>query len=124
VSAEEVIACQDAIREIFVDPKIRRYLLEIVHRTREHEDVHLGGSPRASIALFRTAQGLAAMAGRSFVLPDDVKRMALPVLGHRLILRPESRLRKVTAATVLNEIVPDVPVPIVTSEAQGEERLT
>ena len=124
VTAEEVIACQDAIREIYVDPKIRRYLLEIVHRTREHEDVHLGGSPRASIALFRTAQGLAAMAGRSFVLPDDVKRMALPVLGHRLILRPESRLRKVTAATVLNEIVPDVPVPIVTSEAQGEERLT
>ena len=68
---------------------------------REHEDVLLGGSPRASIALFRTAQALAAISGRNFVLPDDVKRMVQPVLAHRLILKPESRLRKVTPAAVL-----------------------
>src|SRR6266436_4626142 len=82
-------ACREAIREVFVDPKVRRYVLEIVQATRQHEDVHLGGSPRASIALFRTAQALAAMSARNFVLPDDVKRMCLPVLAHRLILRPE-----------------------------------
>src|SRR6266480_747072 len=97
VSAQEVLACQEAIRDVYVDDKVRRYLLEIVQSTREHDDVQLGGSPRASIALFRTAQALAAMSGRNFVLPDDVKRMVMPVLGHRLILRPESRLRKVTA---------------------------
>jgi MoxR-like ATPase len=119
VSAAEVLACQETIREIFVDEKIRRYILAIVLRTREHEDVHLGGSPRASIALFRTGQALAAVSGRNFVLPDDVKRMAVPVLGHRLILRPESRLRKVTPASVVNEIVPDVPVPILASQAEA-----
>jgi MoxR-like ATPase len=112
VSAAEVLACQDAVREVHVDDKVRRYLLEIVQGTRTHDDVHLGGSPRASIALFRTAQALAAIAGRTFVLPDDVKRMVQPVLAHRLILRPESRLRKVTPASLLHEIVGDVKVPV------------
>jgi MoxR-like ATPase len=112
VTAAEVVACQDAIREIHVDDKVRRYVLEIVHATREHGDVLLGGSPRASIALYRTGQALAAIAGRNFVLPDDVKRMVLPVLGHRLILRPESRIRKITPATVLNEIIGEVAAPV------------
>jgi MoxR-like ATPase len=112
VSAAELLACQDAIREIHVDEKVRRYILEIVHATREHADVQLGGSPRASIALYRTAQALAGIAGRNFVLPDDVKRMVLPVMGHRLILRPESRIRKITPATILNEIVSEVAAPV------------
>ena len=112
VPAAEVLACQEAMREIHVDDKVRRYLLEIVHGTRTHDDIQLGGSPRASIALFRTAQALAAIAGRNFVLPDDVKRMVQPVLAHRLILRPESRLRKVTPAALLHEIVGDVRVPV------------
>ncbi len=112
VTAAEVVASQDAIREIHVDDKVRRYVLEIVHATREHGDVLLGGSPRASIALYRTGQALAAIAGRNFVLPDDVKRMVLPVLGHRMILRPESRIRKVTPATVLNEIIGEVAAPV------------
>ncbi|HWG46580.1 MAG TPA: MoxR family ATPase [Gemmataceae bacterium] len=112
VTAAEVLACQDAVREIHVDDKVRRYLLEIVQGTRTHDDVQLGGSPRASIALFRTAQALAAMAGRNFVMPDDVKRMVQPVLAHRIILRPESRLRKVTPAALLHEIVGDVRVPV------------
>ena len=123
ISGAEVVACQDAIREVFVDDKVRRYLLEIVHKTREHEDVHLGGSPRASIALFRTAQAFAAISGRNYVLPDDVKRMVLPVLGHRLILRPESRLRKVSPASVLGEILPDVAVPILASQQAEAEGL-
>jgi len=111
-TAAELIQCQTAVREVFVEPKVRRYVLELVHATRRHEDVALGGSPRASIALFRTAQAAAAVEGREFILPDDVKRMVPPVLGHRLILKPESRLRRVTVESVLNEIVMDVSVPV------------
>ncbi len=111
-NAAELIAAQDAVREVFVDDKVRKYVLDLVHATRRHEDVALGGSPRASIALFRTAQALAAVQGRNFVLPDDVKRMAFPVLGHRMILKPESRLRRLTPAAVLNEILMDVSVPM------------
>jgi MoxR-like ATPase len=116
VSTADLLAAQRAVREIFVDAKIRRYLMEIVHRTRQHEDVALGGSPRASLALFRTAQALAAVNGRSFVRPDDVKNMAAAVLTHRLILRPESRLRKVTAAAVVTEVLEGVRVPVLSTE--------
>jgi MoxR-like ATPase len=112
VSAQDIIDCQNAVRDVFVDDKIKKYVLDIVHASREHEDVMLGGSPRASIALFRTAQALAAMNGRDFVAPDDVKRMAQPVLAHRLILKPESRLRKKTPAVVVNELVMDAKVPV------------
>ena len=90
VPAADILACQEAVRAIHVDDKVRRYVLEIIQGTRQHEDILLGGSPRASIALFRTAQALAAMAGRNFVMPDDVKRMVQPVLGHRIILRPKA----------------------------------
>jgi MoxR-like ATPase len=121
VTAAELVACQDAVREIHVDDKVRKYVLEIVHATREHADVQLGGSPRASIALFRTAQALSAIAGRNYVLPDDVKRMVLPVMGHRLILRPESRIRKITPATILNEILSEVAAPV-PARADAEEK--
>jgi MoxR-like ATPase len=118
VPAADVLACQDAVREVHVDDKVRKYVLEIVHGTRDHDDIALGGSPRASIALFRTAQAHAAIQGRNFVMPDDVKKMVLPVMAHRVILRPESRLRKLTAAAILNEIVSDVRVP---APAHGDE---
>jgi MoxR-like ATPase len=118
--AAEVLACQEAVREVHVDDKLRRYVLEIVQGTRTHDDVALGGSPRASIALFRTAQAYAAIQGRDFVLPDDVKKMVQPVLAHRMILRPESRLRKVTPAALLHEIVGDVRVPV-PAEQVGEK---
>jgi MoxR-like ATPase len=116
VSAEELLAAQQAVRNIHVDPKVRRYIIQIVQNTRTCDDVGLGGSPRASLALFRTSQALAAVLGRSFVRPDDVKQMAEAVLTHRLILRPESRLRKLTAAAVVTEIVADVPVPMLAKE--------
>ncbi|MFH1924329.1 MAG: MoxR family ATPase [Planctomycetota bacterium] len=116
VSPEELVACQQAVREIHVDEKIRRYLTQIVHDTRKCDDLSLGGSPRASIALFRTSQALAAASGRDFVQPDDVKRVAASVLVHRLILRPESRLRKITAESVVEEIVEEVPVPILSEQ--------
>ncbi len=120
-TAAEILECQQAVREVYVDDKVRRYLLEVVQATRSHPDVSLGGSPRASIALFRTGQALAAIAGRNFVLPDDVKRMAQPVLGHRLILKPESRLRKVTAAAVVNEILTEVAVPVLKGRAAAAD---
>jgi MoxR-like ATPase len=116
VSAAEFVAAQDAVRDVHVGDKLRRYVLDIVHATRRHDDVLLGGSPRASIALFRTAQAMAAVTGRNFVTPDDVKRMVVPVLAHRLILRPESRLRKVTPEALLKELVSDVRVPVPSRE--------
>ena len=112
VSAEDVLSCQEAIREIHVDDKVKKYILEIVHASRNHEDIMLGGSPRASIALFRTAQALAAITGRDFALPDDVKKMAHPVLAHRFILKPESRLRKRTTTAVVKDLVEDAKVPM------------
>jgi MoxR-like ATPase len=119
VPASEVIACQKAVRDIHVDEKVRRYILEVVRATREHDDVHLGGSPRASIALFRTSQALAALRGRNFVLPDDVKRMASAVLAHRILVRPESRLRKKTAAAIVEEILNEVAVPVPATEGRS-----
>jgi len=115
VSAADVIACQQAVREVYVDPKVRDYIVELVGNTREHDDLALGGSPRASIALCRASQALAAIRGHDFVLPDDVKRMAPSVLCHRLILRPESRLRKVTSVNVVNEVLAETSVPTLSS---------
>jgi MoxR-like ATPase len=114
-SAEEVIACQKAVREVHVDEKICRYVVEIMRATREHYDIMLGGSPRASMALLHCAQALSAIHGYNFVLPDEVKQLVPYVLGHRLILRPESRLRKKNVPAILNEIVDSVPVPQVSS---------
>ncbi|MDA7980238.1 MAG: MoxR family ATPase [Pirellulales bacterium] len=118
-TVEELIACQKAVRDIYVDPKVREYIMQIVHATRTHDDVALGGSPRASIALFRTAQSLAAIRGADFVKPDDVKRMAPSVLGHRLILKPESRLRRITAAAVVEEILDATPIPTINGTQVG-----
>jgi MoxR-like ATPase len=116
VTSEELVACQRACREVYVDDKVRRYIMQIVHDTRSHEDVHLGGSPRASIAMFRTSQAMASLRGRNFVLPDDVKRVAGPVLTHRMILKPESRLRKITPGSVVDEIVAEIAVPAISEQ--------
>src|SRR5690606_1244860 len=116
VSTEALRACQRAVRDVHVDPKVVQYILQIVHDTRAHEDLALGGSPRASIALYRTAQAMAAIRGRNYVLPDDVKRIAAPVLTHRLILKPESRLRRVLADAIVQEIVAEIAVPTVSAE--------
>ncbi len=117
---EEIVACQQAVRQVHVDEKVRKYLTQIVHDTRKCDDLSLGGSPRASIALFRTSQALAAASGRNFVQPDDVKRVAGPVMTHRLILRPESRLRKMTPESIVEEIVAEVPVPILSEQQRPQ----
>ena len=111
VTAEELVACQHAVRNVHVDPKVRQYLMEIIHATRDHDDLGLGASPRGSIALFRTCQALAAMRGRDFVQPDDVKFIVTAVLAHRVILTPDSRLRKISAEEVIEDIVAEIAVP-------------
>jgi len=111
VSAEEIIACQHAVRTVHMDDKVRQYIMEIIHATRDHEDLTLGASPRGSIALFRGSQAMAALRGRDYVLPDDVKFIVAPILAHRLILSPESRLRKVTAEQVVQDVVSEMAVP-------------
>jgi MoxR-like ATPase len=121
VAAADLVAVQQKVRETYVDDKVRKYILEIVHASREHEAVSLGGSPRASIALFRTGQALAAINQRDFVLPDDIKRMAQAVLGHRLILKPESRLRKLSTQAVIKEILDEVSVPVLKGKAAQAE---
>ena len=117
VTAEQLVACQRAVRTVHVDEKIRRYIAEIVHATRAHHDVRLGGSPRASIALFRAGQAVAAIRGRAFVEPDDVKQIFTPVLGHRIILQPESRLQNVTVAEVLTDVLDETKVPLIEGRA-------
>jgi len=121
-TADELIACQRAVRDVHVDEKIRRYIVEVIQGTRQNEDLALGASPRASLALFRASQAMAAMLGRNYVLPDDIKRVATAILTHRVILRPESRLRKITAAAVIDEAIKDVRVPII-GAAQSMERV-
>jgi MoxR-like ATPase len=110
---EELVMAQNAIRGVRVDPKVRDYLLTMVHGTRDHADLALGASPRASIALFRSAQAFAAIQGRTYVIPDDIKRIVGPVLNHRVIVKPESRLRKVTAEKTVSEILAEIAVPII-----------
>jgi MoxR-like ATPase len=118
ITADQLVACQRAVRTVNVDPKIRRYITEIVHATRAHHDIRLGGSPRASIALYRSSQAVAAIRGRSYVEPDDVKQIVPAVLGHRIILQPESRLQNVTVSELLTEILDETKAPLL--EAPGK----
>lgn len=109
--AEELIQAQEAIKSIYISPAVKRYIVELTHQTRIHEDVYLGASPRGSLALFRTSQARAAMDGRDFVLPDDIKALVKPALSHRVILGPAARLRDLNADQILDEIISKVPIP-------------
>jgi MoxR-like ATPase len=111
VTADEILQCQKAVRNIHVEEKLSRYIVELIRRSREHPDVLLGGSPRASLALYRASQALAAIRGHDYITPDDIKRLAPAILAHRIILKPESRLRKVTARGVVDELLDMVAVP-------------
>ena len=101
-----------SVRDIRVEPSIRNYVVALVRSTREHTAVRLGASPRATLALFHAAQALAAIKGRMFVVPDDVKALVGPVLGHRLLLTSQARLRGRTELIVLDEVVASTPVPV------------
>ncbi len=111
-SADELLAMQAHIKKIFVHDSLRDYIIKLVHATRAHPDLALGASPRGSLSLFRAAQAFAACDARDYVIPDDIKFLALPVLAHRLIVKPESRLKRRTPRNVLEYILQTVPAPV------------
>src|SRR4030043_1986639 len=111
VSADELLQAQEEIKSIYVAPAVKRYIVDITHLTRQHEDVYLGASPRGSLALFRTGQARAAMQGRDYVLPDDIKILVKPALSHRVILGPAARISDLSSDQILDEIITRVPVP-------------
>ena len=111
ITPEEVVEMQEAVGRIYVDPLIKQYIVSLVNATREHESVYLGASPRGSLALMRAAQAHALLDGRDFVQPDDVKLLAYPTLGHRVIVSPSARVRDIDSAQVVTEAVERVPVP-------------
>jgi MoxR-like ATPase len=112
VDAEQIVQLQRAVPNITVSEVVRRYVVALVRATRVNEAVELGASPRGSLALYQGAQALAALRGRAFVLPDDVKELAPDILGHRLMLQPEARLRGRSARAVVRSIVETVPAPV------------
>ncbi|HET6822313.1 MAG TPA: MoxR family ATPase [Anaerolineales bacterium] len=111
VSVEGLLNAIEGIRQVYVAPAIQRYIIDLVGRTRQSGDVYLGASPRGSLALFRAGQARAALQGRDHVLPDDIKALAVPVLGHRVIVSPAARLRELSADRIVQEIVYTAPVP-------------
>jgi MoxR-like ATPase len=111
VSVEELVQAQEAVKDIYIAPGLKRYIVEIAHQTREHPEVYLGASPRGSLALYRTAQARAAMESRDYVLPDDIKALAISTLAHRVILGPGARLRNLSAQQIVEEVLHNVPVP-------------
>ena len=119
ITTEELLALQKLRQEVAIDPDVEHYIVELVHATREHPQVELGGSPRAMLALYRTSQALAALRGRPFVIPDDVKYMAPFVLEHRLITKAQSHLRGRTPAEIMKEVTQSVTVPTEEVAATG-----
>ena len=110
-SAEEVLEAAETVKSIYVAASIKRYIVDLTHRTRNSGDVYLGASPRGSLALFRAGQARAALNGRDHVLPDDIKALAQSILAHRIIVNPAARLREVTAERIVQEILLASPVP-------------
>jgi MoxR-like ATPase len=111
IGIADLLKAQDAVRSITVTDEIKRYIVELVETTRAHGEIYLGASPRGSLALFRTSQARAAILGREYVLPDDVKALAVPALAHRLIVGSAARIREVDAVDVIEEVLEKVPVP-------------
>ncbi|MFW5941136.1 MAG: AAA family ATPase [bacterium] len=112
VEPQQILQMQEAVRFIRVEESVRNYIVNVCRTTRRHEDIELGASPRATMALYRTCQAYAAVHGRDFVIPDDVKTMAPPVLTHRLMVNPQTRLRGRQPEEVIREVVETVPVPV------------
>lgn len=111
VEIDELLALQAAIKQVHVDDLIVEYIVALTTATRNHPDVYLGASTRGALALYRAAQAWAALNGRDYVTPDDIKTLAMPVLAHRLIVSPAARVRNVTAQAVIEEVLTSVPVP-------------
>ena len=104
---------QKALETVHVDPAIMSYIVALVHRTREDHRVITGASPRASQSLFKPSRASAAIDGRDYVIPDDIKNVALQVVSHRIVLKPESKIRGVTGQHLMRKILSEVPVPVI-----------
>ncbi len=113
-SPEQITGLQDERKKIRISEPVREYIADIVRATRSHESLRFGASPRGSLGLMRTGQALAALRGREFVLPDDIKDLTIPVLAHRLILADEERLRGGVTENILKEILDQIPVSALT----------
>ena len=116
---EEIAELQEAVGRIYVDPLIKQYVVSLVNATRSHESVYLGASPRGSLALMRATQARALLEGRDFVTPDDVKLLAYPTLGHRVIVSPSARVRDIDSAQIVDEAIERVAVPGVRARGGG-----
>jgi MoxR-like ATPase len=116
-STDELLALQPLIWEIFIDTTLQDYILDLVSATRSHPDLLLGASPRASLALYKTAQAYAAVHNRDHVLPEDIRELIQPVIAHRLIVRPEAELRGKSARSILNEIIESLPLKLAEEES-------
>ena len=115
-SAEDLLDMQRQVEEVFVDEDIERYFVNLIGRTRSHHHVEVGASPRGTLALLKLSRAWAAIQGRSFVLPDDVKRFVKPALSHRLILRPDLWSTAHAADRILNEVLQSVAIPVIQDE--------
>ena len=111
-SADDVLGIQALVRQVYIDPVLRNYLVQVIRATREHPDVELGASPRATLGLYRCAQALAGIRGQEYVTPDDIKTLATPALAHRIILKSMARLRERSQESVVNEVLEAQTVPV------------
>jgi MoxR-like ATPase len=119
---DELRQMQAAIKEIYVDQTVAEYIVRLVTATREHSDVYLGASPRGSINLYRAGQALASLDGRDFVIPDDIKQLAVAVLAHRLIVKSQASLREVDPDGIVREVLAQVPIAEPSSSATAGAR--
>jgi MoxR-like ATPase len=111
ISLEDMLGAQEAIKQVYVAEEVKQYIINLVTASRVHSDVYLGSSPRGSLALFRAAQARAAMAGREYVVPDDVKALAEVTLAHRIIVGPSARIKDVSSRTIVQDILATTAVP-------------
>ncbi len=111
LTLDELTAMQAAVRAVYVSPAVKQYIVDVTFATRDHEHFYLGSSPRGSLGLFRAGQAQAAVQGRDYVLPDDIKSLTEVVLAHRLIVTPAARLKKLTAGKLLHDVLQDLPLP-------------
>lgn len=111
VSVEELLAAQRAVRDVYLNHDIKSYIVNLVTMTRQHPDVYLGASPRGALALYRAAQARAAVIGRDYVIPDDIKALAEPTLAHRIIVGPNARIKNISASSIVHGLLAVVPVP-------------
>jgi len=120
-SVEDLTDMQDGIREIYVDPTVADYIVRLVNATRSHPDVYLGASPRGSLALYRAGQAFAALSGRDYVIPDDIKLLAEPALAHRLIIKTSASIRDVDQGAIVRELLDSIPIdaPALRPERHG-----